>query len=412
MDTGFRDAEILLPHSRADYHRWSVVACDQFTSEPNYWEELRRYVGDAPSTLNMIFPEVYLSQDNTQRIAGINTYMKKYLSEGVLSPAVNGCVLTVRSTPYTERRIGIVGCVDLEAYDYAKDSKSLIRATEGTILERIPPRVRIRENALLELPHIMLLIDDSMRSVVEPVYETRHTLGKLYDFDLNMDGGHITGYAVPDTKSIQSALAQLLQTDTLRAKYGRDEKLLFAVGDGNHSLATAKACWEKCKQSLSKAEQEHHPRRFALVEIVNIYDEGIRFEPIHRVVFGAGENFIRRLESALQGGQSSGCCVIDGKKHEIPLPAGAVEGVSLVQNVIDLALSAGEISSVDYVHGTRSVTEITQKTKGSIGIILNAMHKNELFKGVIEGGCLPRKTFSMGEAVEKRYYLECKKLTR
>ena len=281
---------ILLPKDGVDFEKWAVVACDQFTSQPEYWEKLAAYVGNAPSTLNLIFPEVYLSDNRENRIKKINENMYKYLDENVFKEIKDSFVLVERDTPYEKGRLGLMMAVDLEEYDYTPFAPVAIRATEGTVLERIPPRVEIRRHAPLELPHIMLLIDDREHTVIEPLYENREKLELLYDTNLNMNGGHVRGWRVPDTAAVLEKLYALTSDEVQLKNYGKVTNFLFAVGDGNHSLATAKAHWNEVKVGLSDKDKETHPARYALVEVENLMSPALKFEPIHRVVFGANND--------------------------------------------------------------------------------------------------------------------------
>ena len=382
---------VLLPRKDIDLYKWAVIACDQFTSSPKYWKEVEEITRGAYSTGHLTFPEIYLSADNTARIKAVNAAMLAYLKDGIFIENKNCAVLTRRETKYNKQRLGLVLSVDLEKYSYIQSDKALIRASESTILSRIPPRVEIRKNAPVELPHIMLLIDDSKRSVIEPLYEKLGSGAPLYDFGLNMDGGHLTGWKTSDIAFIEDGLNMLLKTDTLVKKYGSIDRLLFAVGDGNHSLATAKAVWDNLKQTLTEAQKKTHPGRYALVEVVNIYDEGLKFEPIHRVVFGIDKAKF--------------------KKNLPPVTADAVDSVSRIQSYIDayLAENGGE---VDYIHGADEVANAVKdnEKRGSLGIILPRMKKDEFFNYIVNKGTLPRKTFSMGEGIEKRYYLEARKI--
>lgn len=405
---GLTVPEILLPEEK-DLPRWAVIACDQFTSQPEYWERVKETVGGAPSTLNIIYPEAWLGQGEG-RIGEINRAMRTYERE-VLTRAVKGMILVERTTA-SGSRLGLVAAVDLERYDFSAGSRSLIRATEGTILERIPPRVRIRQDASLELPHILLLADDPRRTLIEPLYARRDALPKLYDFELMLGGGHLRGWLVERPEVIEPALS------ALSAASGG---LLFAVGDGNHSLATARQCWLNLKNTLPEAERAAHPARWALVEINNLHDPALVFEPIHRVVFHADDGtlagdfdrWLRARGMALadcdeaaamfrftRGGESRPCR-IECCGHPLPL--------ALLQRFLDEWLPAHPVSSVDYVHGEDAVRALTREGDNT-GILLPAMDKGTLFEAVRVGGALPRKTFSMGEAVEKRYYLECRRI--
>jgi uncharacterized protein (DUF1015 family) len=398
--------KILLPDG-VDMTAWASVACDQFTSEKEYWDKLEKFVGTKPSTLKLVLPEVYLKDNFENRIKNINANMEKYLDSGIFKDELESFILVERSTPYQKRRLGLMIAVDLEEYSYEKGSKSRIRATEGTIIERLPPRVKIREKAALEFPHIMLLIDDKDKTIIEPLFERHNELEKLYDFELNMGGGHIKGYKADDSKKIKEDILKLLNKDTLIKKYGRTEEFLFAVGDGNHSLATAKNCWENLKITLTDEQKINHPARFALCELVNLYDDGLCFEPIHRFVEGVDpEKFIKNLP---ESGKDSAGILIAGNK----LPYWVSFDIALAVKTVDDYISkyiAENGGTVDYIHGETSLKALTEKNSKSVGIILPKMNKETLFLSVMDNGSLPKKTFSMGEAQEKRYYIEGKKI--
>ena len=404
-DFCFRESNILLPNG-VDNEAFACIACDQFTSELNYWKKLENFVGDKRSTLNLIFPEIYLNDNPEKRIVKINDNMKQYLKENVFKELPKGFILTVRKTAYVEKRVGLIGMLDLEEYDYKSGSKTPIRATEGTIESRIPPRLKIRENAELEFPHIMVLIDDEKREIIEEVYKSRNDLEKLYSFNLNMKGGSIEGYFVSDYEKIKTKLNALLDKDRQVKKYGENSGLLFAVGDGNHSLATAKAHWNNVKKTLSSEEIKNHPARFALVEIVNIYDEGIYFEPIHRFISNVDrKNFISKLKDVDMGNVR----IYDGETFEkssgLSLPQGIINTDNFTKSYIE---EYG--GNVDYVHGDDNVKKLVDGDKTSVAILFNKLDKKDLFKYVVKSGSLPRKTFSMGEGIEKRYYLEGRKI--
>jgi len=438
---GIRIPEVLLPKSGVDMTKWSVVACDQYTSQPGYWKSVEDYVGAEPSTLRLVFPEVYLESDGrSERIASIAKTMAGYLADGTLAAQKPGVIYIDRKTSRADSRKGILLAVDLEKYDYGKGSQSLIRATEGTIIERLPPRIKVREKAILELPHIMLLIDDADKTVIEPIAAKAGELEKLYDFDLMMGGGHIKGYRVDDAGLISGmlgALERLARPETFKAKYGADDKkgvLLFAVGDGNHSLATAKACWENLKRSLPASGIAGHPARYALAEVVNVHDEGLTFEPIHRVVFNVNvQHILSSISDTFPGSYfrypESGDCLeslaraarANPKTHVISFIASGKPGVAVIKNT-DFNLEAGTLQyfldryasanpgvRIDYIHGEEVVASLGAK-EGNIGFYLPPMDKRDLFKTVVHEGVLPRKTFSMGEAEEKRFYLECRKI--
>ena len=426
---------VMLPPKGTDFSKWAVVACDQFTSQPEYWEAARKFIGDAPTTLDLFLPEAYLGKEGeAERIATIRKNMREYMAKGILETKPQGFVLVKRSVA-GNTRWGLVMALDLECYDYNKGATTLIRATEGTIVERIPPRLRIREGAPLELPHILVLIDDPKRTVIEPLAAKTEALDKLYDTDLMLDGGHITGWLVDGEKDIQGAIdamTVLTDADAFHAKYGDHAPLLFAMGDGNHSFATAKANWEKVKATLTPEEQKDHPARYALVEVENVHDDGIVFEPIHRVLFGIGgmegaEKLLEKLKA--QNGDAKIVLSDDmpkasgGEVHTIPFCTGKTFGafvvekpaaqlaVGTLQNAIDALLKETEGAEVDYIHGEAVVRDLAAKPD-TMGFLLPAMQKSELFPTVVFDGALPRKTFSMGEANEKRYYLECRKIEK
>lgn len=423
--------EILLPPKGTDMYKWAVVACDQFTSQKEYWEEARRIIGDAPSTLDLILPEAWLgAQDEQERIARIKEKMQEYLHNGTLVKQPQGFVLVERTAAGNTRH-GLVMALDLEKYDYSKGSGTLIRATEGTIVERIPPRLRIREGAAVELPHILVLIDDPEETVIEPLTAQAEKLPLLYDTDMMLGGGHISGRLVSGEKEIMGvleALTALSDKAAFEKKYGSKPVLLFAMGDGNHSLATAKANWEKIKATLPEEQREDHPARYALIELNNVHDKGIVFEAIHRNVFGIpGEKLVEALLQKLReqnGGAEIGPeqAPAGGEKHVIPFYYGDKSGAFIVtepavqlavgtlQNAIDAVLKelGGE---VDYIHGIDVVKELARKPD-TTGFLLPDMEKSELFPTVVYDGALPRKTFSMGEAAEKRYYMEARLLEK
>lgn len=402
--------EILLPKKDIELFKWAVVACDQFTSQKDYWEELERITKGAPSTFNLIYPEVYLEENTEQRIENINKTMRKYLSDGIFDKIVDSFILVERDTPYTKSRLGLIMSIDLEAYDFTPFSNAYIKATEGTIIERIPPRVKIRGNAPLELPHIMLLIDDRSKSVIEPLYEMRDKLELLYDTDLNMNGGHIKGYKVTDTASVIEKIYALLDKQIQLDKYNTVTNFLFAVGDGNHSLATAKAHWDNVKKGLTEAEKETHPARYALVEVNNLHDDALMFEPIHRVIFNGGEKLIADMQNSLTG-EGKIELIYRNKKYKLNVSDNNIEAIKQIQGFIDTYIADKPTVTVDYIHGIADLKKVCETNNG-IGIVMPTIVKDELFDFIIHKGVLPRKAFSMGEAVEKRYYLEAKKIVK
>ncbi len=403
VGAGIVPADILLPRPDVYPTTWACVACDQYTSEPEYWEDVALQVGDAPSTLRIILPEVWLGEADA-RIPAIHAHMRQYL-DAVLTRTVHGFILTARTTQSGCRK-GLMLAIDLEQYDFSAGSRSRVRATEGTILSRISPRQKVRRGAPLESPHVMLLIDDKHRTLIEPLYEKLHGTSPLYDAELHQDMGHLTGWAVQDEADLAAVEHALLALDAARG-----DAPLFAVGDGNHSLATAKACWEELKPTLSPEEQLTHPARYALVELENIHDPAQAFEPIHRVIFNTDT---RKLLDTLRStccaeggypvqwyiGSESGTIYLDRAKSEL--------AVGVLQTFLDeyLKENPGEI---DYIHDDDALISLAAK-ENAIGFLLPAMEKSQLFRGVIADGVLPRKTFSMGHSREKRYYLEGRRI--
>ncbi|MBQ4582372.1 MAG: DUF1015 domain-containing protein [Oscillospiraceae bacterium] len=419
---GFYPADILLPKN-CEMTKWAVVACDQFTSEPEYWASAEELVGDAPSALRLILPEARLKDENVdEHIAAINENMQSYLDEGVFRCLENTLLYVERQQSDGRIRHGLVGMVDLEQYDFTPGSGALIRATEGTVLDRIPPRARVRRNAAIELPHVMLLIDDPDRTVIEPVTAAVEQMESVYDFDLMLGGGHIRGYRLSDAQcdAVAEALLGLTDRAAMERKYGDGDAapLLFAVGDGNHSLATAKACYEEKKQGLTEEETRALPARYALVEVVNNHDDALQFEPIHRVLFGVEpQHLLAQLRKAYPNAYE-GCgeghtigVVYEGYEGCITVPDPAMQlAVGTLQSFLDgyLKTFGGE---VDYIHGD-DVTRQLGSRKGNMGFLLPAMGKEQLFKTVMADGVLPRKTFSMGHAQDKRYYVESRRITK
>lgn len=465
MSNCFNPANILLPNDGIDMEKWSVIACDQFTSQADYWNAVEKYVADAPSTLNVVFPEIYLGTiTDDERIKYINTTMDTYLTDGTLKQAVTDGYVLVERTTESGVRLGIVGLIDLEDYDFNPKNKTLIRATEGTVISRIPPRVKIREHAAIELPHVMLLVDDPVdgqngelchdesqenavniaaikHGIIEYVYAIRDTLRKLYDTELMQEGGHIRGYAIEG-----EAAKQL--TEAFEAKQKSCGGFLFAVGDGNHSLATAKTCWENIKKSGKFTEEQlkTHPARYALVEICNLHSEALEFKPIHRLLtnvdvkdmlsFFEAEITKQGLESAegdeivfeyVESGNddsakqangneavsenNDGTCTALIKTYGINITNRSDRlPVEILQGILDKYLETHDNVSIDYIHGDEALHGLVQETKGC-GIFLQSIDKSSLFPAINAGGVLPRKTFSIGEANEKRYYMECHKIS-
>lgn len=420
--TAFKPTNILLPKETTDMSKWAVVACDQYTSEPDYWAKTEQIVGDAPSTLKITLPEIYLEQEGVEdRIKSIHASMADYLAKDVFAEYENALVYIERTQDDGKVRAGIVGAIDLEMYDYRKGSKSQVRATEATVVERIPPRIKVRQGAPIELPHIMILIDDDMKTVVEPIADAKNSLTKLYDFPLMQKGGEIKGWLLSEElkENVLSTLDKLSDLDSFNKKYdlNEDSVLLYAMGDGNHSLATAKEFYEQLKAQNPGADLSNHPARYALVEIVNLHSPALEFEAIHRIVT---ETDTEKLMNTLKEKLSLTAEGTEDMQSFMSVDNGVSTKwyvgnelskltVGSLQLVLDEYIKENG-GKIDYIHGTEVIDSLS-KNENSIGFVLPDMQKSELFPTVICDGALPRKTFSMGHAWDKRYYVEARKIT-
>jgi uncharacterized protein (DUF1015 family) len=428
---GLQAADLLLPKNEVELSKWAVVACDQFTAEPEYWSKIEKETHNLPSTYHLILPEAFLGTGKAQNHqAEVNPTMERYLREGIFQE-FEGFIFIEREIGSGIRQ-GLIAALDLDQYDYQPDSQSLIRATEGTIVDRLPPRIAIRKDAPLELPHILVLIDDPDFSVIRPLSEIKDKLEKIYDFELMANGGHLRGYHIKDRNAeeqIVNALQKLASADWQKNRYGAsDHPLLYAVGDGNHSLATAKSIWETIKPVAA----ENHPARFALVELVNIHDPSIVFEPIHRILMNVDFDLGLEMETFFNGGletetlsnYTSIKSIIDTQENINQifgwLTSGKMAVVSIsnpphtltvgsLQKFLDFLKVKYPGVEIDYIHGDEALIELSSKAQNA-GFVLPAMDKFKLFEAVIKDGPLPRKTFSMGEANEKRYYLEARRI--
>jgi hypothetical protein len=431
--TCFRLPRILLPRPDIELAKWAVIACDQYTSEPDYWRKVAHEVGDAPSTLHLVFPEAYLGMaDAPARIRRIQDTMRSYLAEGLLDER-DGAVYVERTVDHRIRR-GLMLELDLEQYDFGSKSASPIRPTEGTMVERLAPRIEVRRGAELELPHILVLIDDPACTVIEPIGAERQMLKKLYETDLMGGGGHVVGYAVDPARGerLTRALRALASPPVFAKRYSVPEDtpvMLFAVGDGNHSLATAKAFWDGIKASVGM----DHPSRFALVEVENIHDPALEFSPIHRMLFGVSVDVrqalidefgsrvsctdvpsaaaMRERVRATGGSRHAAGLIGPGTRFsviEITDPRSTL-AVGTFQPFVDRLVDGGGVESVDYIHGDDTLERLATSS-GGIGVHLPAVSKDDLLRMVVREGPLPRKTFSMGEANEKRFYIEARRI--
>ena len=423
----FMPAHILLPDASVPLGQWGCIACDQFTSDRDYWAKAEQAAAGGPSALRLILPEVYLGESDQQaRVDQIHKAMEQYDRE-VLTRAVDGFVYVERTLQSGRVRQGLVGRVDLEAYNYHLGSLPLVRPSEHTVEERIPPRMAVRRGARLETPHVMMLADDPDRLLIEPVGRQKEKLRPLYDGELMLGGGHVAGWAVEDSaliRQIEDAMEVLSSQETFLAKYPgapNDRPMALAVGEGNHSLATAKAYWEELKKTLTPQQQKDHPARWCLAEVCNVRSDAVEIEPIHRVLFNtsydtvllnlvtwsdenlAGIRFGDSFEQKLQLMGPRDRCHLSFENPSAPL------GVGTVDEFVEYFLENHPEARVDYVHDEAAVRSFCEK-EGAVGMLLPAMRKGDLFRGVVLGGVLPRKTFSLGHAEEKRYYIECRRI--
>ncbi|MGM0419329.1 MAG: DUF1015 domain-containing protein [Thermodesulfobacteriota bacterium] len=433
--------EVYLPSKNTDPVKWSVIACDQYTSQPDYWEKTAEFVGDNPSSLNIILPEVFLGTEREKILTDhIHESMNEYLKDNTLVKQGPGIFLCEREVSGGRTRKGMLCCLDLEHYDYSKNSKSLIRPTEGTIVERIPPRIKVRQQASLETPHIMVLIDDPEKKVIEPLFKDE-TKKKLYDFNLMNNSGNIKGYMIDNEEAANTMtknLTSLIEPENYKKRYNLDSEknpLLYAMGDGNHSFATAKAWWEKIKnENKDDKSIMDHPARWALVEIVNIHDESIDFEPIHRIIFNTDPDkilndfvsFFEQRGSVVEIEETKNLEEVikdDPDFHKISFCFSEKTGIIKIKKPMrniaagDLQDALNNLSSkepelkIDYIHGKNHLEELCSE-KGNIGFLLPPVSKDSFFKSIIMDGALPRKSFSMGEADDKRFYMECRKIVK
>ena len=398
----FTGADILLPKNE-DYTKWAVIACDQFTSQPEYWEEVRREVGDAPSTLHMILPEVLLPGTDAQ-ITAIHKTMADYLAAGIFAQYKDAYIYVERTLLDGSVRKGLMGALDLDQYDYHPQANVPVRATEATVQERIPPRMRVRRGAPLEMPHVLLLCDDQKKSIIEPLTAEKENMEKVYDFSLCAGGGNIRGWLLNRelTGQVNAALAAYEQEKV---------PLTYAVGDGNHSLATAKACYEELKKNNPDKDLSNHPARFALVELENIHDEAQQFAPIHRLIANTDPNeLLAYLKKTCVGPENCPVAWFSGSQKGI-LTLGIQPGqlpLAALQQALDAYLAENE-GDIDYIHGDDVVKKLSSR-KDTLGFLVPGIEKNQFFQSIVTDGILPRKTFSMGHAQEKRYYLEARKI--
>ena len=398
--------KILLPKKGIDMEKWATIACDQFTSTPEYWERLVAFVGDSPSTLKLTCPEIYLSRDVSGEVKKVQAEMRKYLDKGIFDER-EGFVLVERQVG-NDYRIGLMAAIDLDAYDWHR-VRTPIRATEDTLMERLPVRIAIRKGAEIEAPHAIILMDDREKDIIEPLYAARDGFEKLYDFELNMGGGHIRGWLVPRLREqeILDKIAALNTPELQIEKYGSDAGIMLAVGDGNHSVATAKVCYEELKQSLTGEQQKTCPERYMLVELVNLHGGGMEFSPIHRYFKVRDDEFVAKLKASLYGDGRLKIMYKGGEEY-IKCPENAGTAITEIQSLVEAYIKETG-AEIDYVHDVIHLKECVDKSDG-MGIVMPAFSRSDLFGYVVNVGNLPKKAFSIGEAEHKRYYLECRKI--
>ena len=398
--------KILLPKKGIDMEKWATIACDQFTSTPEYWERLVAFVGDSPSTLKLTCPEIYLSRDVSGEVKKVQAEMRKYLDKGIFDER-EGFVLVERQVG-NDYRIGLMAAIDLDAYDWHR-VRTPIRATEDTLMERLPVRISIRKGAEIEAPHAIILMDDREKDIIEPLYAARDGFEKLYDFELNMGGGHIRGWLVPRQREqeILDKIAALNTPELQIEKYGSDAGIMLAVGDGNHSVATAKVCYEELKQSLTGEQQKTCPARYMLVELVNLHGGGMEFSPIHRYFKVRDDEFVAKLKASLYGDGRLKIMYKGGEEY-IKCPENAGTAITEIQRLVEAYIKETG-AEIDYVHDVIHLKECVDKSDG-MGIVMPAFSRSDLFGYVVNVGNLPKKAFSIGEAEHKRYYLECRKI--
>ncbi len=425
---GIRIPRVLLPSENVDYSKWAVIACDQYTSQLDYWNEVIDIVNDAPSTLHMIYPEIFLGEECPQkRIDSISANIEKYLSDGTLVELPPGVIVTIRSDQQGKViRKGVMLNVDLECYDYSVGSTALIRATEGTIKDRIPPRLRVRAEAAVEVPHVMMLINDESKSIIEPIINSVEGLKPIYDTELMMGGGSVKGWLVRQPYDITRLFSSMETLIMESLNSGNNYPVLFAVGDGNHSLATAKAHWDNIKKNLDEEQIRNHPARFALCEIVNLYDDCIKLEPIHRLIFNVDpEKYFKEIIKYFNDTNQSVSVMVGNNKISygqafqffygdesfvinVKAPKRDIATDTIQAAIMAVADSFDDVV-IDYIHGQDALEELAKGTN-RIGILLPEFEKCTIFDTVEKGKVLPRKAFSIGEAYEKRYYMECKRI--
>lgn len=416
-NTAFSNADILVPNSGANMGKWAVIACDQYTSEPEYWDNVKAEVNGSPSALDLILPEIFLEENDVeQRIEAIHEKMDEYLAKDFFTEYKNAMIYVERVQSNGIVRKGLIGAIDLEQYDFSKGSTSQVRATEATVIERIPPRIKVRQGAALELPHIMILIDDEKNTVIEAL--DKSAMKNIYDTKLMQNGGSISGYLLTEDMQAQvnSALCALAQPDTFNNKYGLENTpvLLFAMGDGNHSLATAKEFYEQLKKANPDKDMSNHPARYALAEIVNLHSDALKFEAIYRLVYDVdNDKLISEMTDALALSEAPSdqyVEIVTGNSDKKMYIHNASSNLSVgsVQNFLDRYIIENG-GKIDYIHGIENVKRLAEKHNG-IAFILPDMDKSQLFPTVIKDGALPRKTFSMGHADDKRFYIEARKI--
>ena len=413
-----KSQHLYLPKKHLDYTKWAVIGCEQFANDAEYWDTVKNYVSGSPSAYDLIFPEINFKSDWENKIQEINKNMASYYQGGLFEDIGPCMVLVNRTTKNHQKRLGLVMTVDLEKFSTIPSNPSLIKASEGSFVDRIPPRVEMRKNSILELSNIVVLYDDRKIHIADNLYARKSELEPLYNFNLNLDGGHIEGYKVKNVEGIIRLFDQLLTPEYLQETFKTKNQFLFAVADGNQSLVTAKEHWNNIKKMLTEDEQSAHPARYALVEAINIHDDGVELAPIHRIVMGAKKNFLKGLKklfkvNAKKMGEKdfvSQKIFIGEQEDTINLPSNTPLAIKLVQDYIDKCSSKQIEMCVDYIKSEEELKQMCKIKRNAIGITFPRIKKQELFEFIIKNGPLPRRAFAMGEPREKRYYLEAHKI--
>ncbi len=412
-----KSQHIYLPNKHLDFTKWAVISCEQFANDEEYWETVKNYVSGSPTTYELILPEISFKSDWETKIKEINKNILNYYQAGMFEDAGPCIVLVNRSTKNHPKRLGLVMTVDLEKFSTIPTNQAPIKASEGSFVDRVPPRVEMRKDSIMELSNIVLLYDDRKIHIANNLYERREELDKLYEFNLNLDGGKVTGYRVKNVEGMTRLFDQLLTPEYLKETFNTDNEFLFAVADGNQSLVTAKEHWNNVKKFLNEEEQLNHPARYVLVEAINIHDDGVELNPIHRIVMGVNKSFLKGLKKLFKINKkmseeeyTTQKIFMGDEEDTFYVPSNTPKAIKLIQDYIDKCSSKHIEMSVDYIKSEEELKQTCKIKRNAIGITIPKINKNELFEFIIKQGPLPRKSFAMCEPKEKRYYLEAHKI--